>query len=101
MTEPKTDLDENVIRVRIETLRAQRDWFRAVDMAIAADHCEEAAIGWEGSLLDLQRNQERACAWADYRKDHGVHVNDITIAHRAFLAGWQAAVEGDQSSVLR
>ena len=42
-----------------------------------------------------------ACAWSDYRKDYGVSQVDLAVAHRAFLAGWKAAREGDQSGVLR
>lgn len=101
MIEPKIDLDENIIRIRIETLRSQRDFFRSIEMLAAADHCEQTAIGWEGSLLDLHREQEMACAWAEYRKDYGVNPNDLTAAHKAFTAGWKAAREGDQSGVLR
>lgn len=101
MIEPKNDLDENVIRVRIETLRSQRDFFHSVDMRAAADHCEQTAIGWEGSLLDLHRKQEMACAWAEYRKDYDVHPSDHTVAYKAFTEGWKAAREGDQSGVLR
>lgn len=93
--------NRHLIAAKIEALRALRDFFRAVDMDAAADHCEEAAIGCEGSLLDLDRAESLACAWADYRNDYGVHPSDITAAHKAFKAGWQAALKGDQSGVLR
>lgn len=89
------------INAKIEALRTQRDFFRSIDMDAAADHCEQTAIGWEGSLLDLERREALACAWADYRKDYGVHPSDITTAHKAFKAGWQAALHGDQSAALR
>lgn len=44
---------------------------------------------------------EAACAWADYRKDYGLSTEHMKTAHSAFLAGWKAAREGDQSGVLR
>ena len=89
------------IWAKIDALRTQRDFFRAIDMSTAADHCEQAAIGWEGSLLDLDRAELLACAWSDYRKDSGVHASDMAVAHKAFTAGWEAAREGGQSSVTR
>lgn len=33
----------------------------------------------------------RACEWADYRKAYGVSAEHITAAHKAFIAGWDAA----------
>lgn len=52
-------------RARIEggiaALRTQRDFFLAIDMDVAADHCEESAISWEGSLLDLERAEACGC----------------------------------------
>jgi hypothetical protein len=43
-----------------------------------------------------------ALAWADYRKDYGVNSADMTAAHKAFLAGWQArAGELDAGGVQR
>lgn len=44
---------------------------------------------------------DRACAWADYRKDYGIHPSDLSVAHKAFMAGWLAARNGDQSGVQR
>lgn len=44
---------------------------------------------------------EQACAWAEYRKNYGVSASDRTAAHKAFLAGWDAARNGDQSDVQR
>ena len=44
---------------------------------------------------------DRQCAWADYRKDYGVGESDMVAAHKAFMAGWKAAREGDQSGPLR
>ena len=41
---------------------------------------------------------DAACAWSDYRKDYGASG---AREHRAFLAGWKAAREGDQAGVLR
>lgn len=94
--------DERVrIGASIAALRSQRDFFRAIDMPDAADHCEQAAISWEGSLNDLERRILLACAWSDYRKDYGVSAADMATAHKAFKAGWKAALEGDQSAALR
>lgn len=101
MSEHTTTTTRPSIEAKIEALRSQRDFFRAVDMAVAADHCEQAAVAWEGSLLDLERREALACSWADYRKDYGVHPSDMTVAHKAFTAGWQAALHGDRSGVLR
>lgn len=89
------------ITAKIEALRSQRDFFRAADMDTAADHCEQAAVSWEGSLLDIERAELLACAWADYRKDYGIHPSDMTAAHKAFKAGWTAALVGDQSAAQR
>lgn len=53
---------------------------------------------------EQERTQEQddiACAWADYRKDYGVSAEHMTAAHKAFVAGWKAAREGDQSGPLR
>jgi len=44
---------------------------------------------------------DRQCAWADYRKDYGVGDVEMNAAHKAFMAGWKAAREGDQSGPLR
>ena len=44
---------------------------------------------------------DRQCAWADYRKDYGVGEPEMVAAHKAFVAGWKAAREGDQSGLLR
>jgi hypothetical protein len=44
---------------------------------------------------------EAAMAWATYRNDYGVAAKDLVAAHKAFLAGWKAAREGDQSGVQR
>ncbi len=44
---------------------------------------------------------DRQCAWADYREDYGVGEPEMVAAHKAFMAGWKAAREGDQSGPLR
>lgn len=44
---------------------------------------------------------DAACAWSDYRKDYGVSTEHLSAAHKAFLAGWKAAREGDQAGALR
>jgi hypothetical protein len=44
-------------------------------------------------MTDLTDDQiERACAWTDYRHDHG-HGDPtvLRIQHEAFKAGWDAA----------
>lgn len=52
---------------------------------------------------EFEERLEAACAWTDYRRDYleGVDGNDLARAHKAFLAGWKAAQEGDQSGVQR
>lgn len=42
-------LDALLAQAKAEALRSQRDFFLAVDMPVAADHCEQAAIGWDHS----------------------------------------------------
>jgi hypothetical protein len=42
-------LDALLAQTRAETLRSQRDFFLSVDMPVAADHCEQAAIAWDHS----------------------------------------------------
>lgn len=32
-----------------------------------------------------------AVAWSDYRKDYGVSTRALPEAHKAFIAGWEAA----------
>jgi predicted TPR repeat methyltransferase len=50
LAEKDTDmLDALLAQAKAEALRSQRDFFRAVDMPIAADHCEQAAIAWDHS----------------------------------------------------
>lgn len=44
---------------------------------------------------------DRQCAWVDYRKDYGVGEPEMAAAHKAFMAGWKSAREGDQSGPLR
>lgn len=40
-------------------LRGQRDFFRAIDMTVAADHCEQAALAWESqAVTDALRAKE-------------------------------------------
>lgn len=34
---------------------------------------------------------DRACEWSDYRKSYGVSAKEMTAAHEAFCAGWDAA----------
>lgn len=40
------------------------------------------------------------CAWADYRKEYMPGWQEMPAAHKAFLAGWQAARSGEQGSVM-
>lgn len=42
-----------------------------------------------------------ACAWTDYRNAYGVPEHETTAAHKAFLAGWDAARGADHAGVLR
>lgn len=37
---------------------------------------------------------ERAMAWAEYRNTYGINAGDLTAAHKAFLAGWDAHRDG-------
>lgn len=48
--------------VKAEALRAQRDFFRSIDMDAAADHCEQAALSWESSADDAKRADADAVA---------------------------------------
>lgn len=74
-----------------------------------------ARVGWIG-LVDersdlagpddatppaLSEAEERACAWSDYRKDHGVPPGHHAYAKKMFEAGWDAARHGDQSGPVR
>lgn len=34
--------------IKARTLRTERDFFRAIDMPEAADHCEQSAMGHDG-----------------------------------------------------
>jgi hypothetical protein len=47
----------------------------------------------------VDEHADRASAWCDYRNDFG--VTDIDTAHKAFLAGWDAAHGRTDESVLR
>lgn len=68
---------------------------------------ENANSGWSLWLVEDAPapvdpdTADRQCAWADYRKDYGVGESDMVAAHKAFMAGWKAAREGDQSGPLR
>lgn len=50
---------------------------------------------------DEARGAEAACAWSDYRRDYGVPADHLPASHKAFLAGWTAARQGDQAGALR
>lgn len=45
--------------------------------------------------------EDRACAWADYRKEYGVPEDHLRAAHQAFLAGWDAARGRTTDGALR
>lgn len=66
-----------------------------------------AELGWSLWLIEDAPEPEdpdaadRQCAWADYRKDYGDGESDMVAAHKAFMAGWKSAREGDQSGPLR
>ncbi|MFF4026937.1 hypothetical protein ACFYY5_29215 [Nocardia elegans] len=34
----------------------------------------------------------QACEWSDYRKSYGIASDPTIAAHKAFLAGWEAAM---------
>lgn len=44
---------------------------------------------------------DAACAWTDYRNAYGVPEQHLAAAHKAFLAGWDAARGTDHAGVLR
>ncbi len=44
---------------------------------------------------------EAACDWSDYRGEYGVSEEHLSVAHRAFLAGWKAGRYGEQAGVLK
>ena len=66
-----------------------------------------ADVGWSLWLIEDAPapvdpdSADRQCAWADYRKDYGVGESEMEAAHKAFMAGWKSAREGDQSGPLR
>lgn len=47
--------DRERLKAKAEALRTQRDFFRAIDMDAAADHCEQAATSCDSSVDDLDR----------------------------------------------
>lgn len=51
--------------------------------------------------IDDDDDDDAMTAWAEYHKDYGVKQGCLTTAHKAFLAGWKAAREGNQSGPLR
>jgi hypothetical protein len=51
-------LNALLAQAKAEAMRSQAEFFRQVDMPIAADHCDEAAIAWDHSraiALDAHR----------------------------------------------
>lgn len=70
------------------------------DRASAEHHDRDRGRPAEPSGLSID-DADRVCAWVDYRKDYGVSAQHMTAARKAFMAGWMAAREGDQSGVLR
>jgi len=49
----------------------------------------------------VDEHADRASGWCDYRNDFGIDVADLDAAHKAFLAGWDAARGRTDESVLR
>lgn len=45
--------------------------------------------------------EARVCAWAEYRKDYAPNPHHEAAAHKAFVAGWQAAREQGWDVVRR
>ena len=92
---------------------AMRDRVHLIDNALIGltGFClwmpEYAAVGWSLWLVEDAPEPvdpdavDRQCAWTDYRKDYGVGEPEMAAAHKAFMAGWKAAREGDQSGPLR
>ena len=92
---------------------AMRDRVHLIDNALIGltGFClwmpEYAAVGWSLWLVEDAPepvdpdSADRQCAWADYRKDYGVGESEMEAAHKAFMAGWKSAREGDQSGPLR
>lgn len=44
-----------------------------------------------GGTSMTEDEMDRACEWSDYRKSYGVSAKEMTAAHKAFCAGWDAA----------
>lgn len=40
-----------------------------------------------------QERIDAACEWADYRNSYGIARDPMVAAHKAFLAGYQAALQ--------
>jgi hypothetical protein len=68
----------------------------------AEDESVRAAKRTEAEAARMaEDDEERVCAWAEYRKDYGVSAHAMGTAQAAFNAGWLAARNGDQSGALR
>lgn len=42
-----TERDALIRQAKAQAMRSQRDFFLAIDMPVAADHCEQAAMAYE------------------------------------------------------
>lgn len=69
---------------------------------IVAAMAKHAVIGTSGVTEDFHtclgllrgrvREVQQSMAWSDYRKEYGVSAGTLSEAHKAFLAGWEAAL---------
>lgn len=59
-TEPTPEairLASVINEAKAEALRSQAEFFRQIDMPVAADHCEQAAISYDSSADDDKRSR--------------------------------------------
>jgi hypothetical protein len=73
---------------------------RAIAHALAPAQGERVEEDTAGDGSEDYRTAA-ACAWTDYRNAYGVPEHPMTAAHKAFLAGWDAARGADHAGVLR
>jgi len=55
---------------------------------IAVDEFYEGTAALRRQMV----KNRQAAEWSDYRKDYGVSESAMSEAHRAFIAGWEAAL---------
>jgi hypothetical protein len=81
---------------------------RSIEHALAPCQGEAVAEPGFASVLGDGGEEYRdalstaaAVAWTDYRNAYGVTNGQMVIAHKAFLAGWDAAYGADHAGALR